>query len=90
MCIDPLKTLLRNRLSLWHSSLFTRSTVSTTALRTACSRQACAMMVVRDAVMGFDMPREQLSAPVIFDVTIAHLNSDFAKIIGSDAIMAAS
>ncbi len=33
---------------------------------------------------------EQLSARVIFDVTIAHLKSDFAKTIGSDAIMAPS
>ena len=48
------------------------------------------MIVVRDTVMGFDMPHEQLSARVIFEVTIAHLKSDFAKIIGSDAIMAAS
>jgi len=48
------------------------------------------MIVVRDAVMGFDMPDEQLSARAIFDVTIAHLKSDFAEIIDSDAIVAAS
>lgn len=48
------------------------------------------MIVIRDAVMGFDMPDEQLSARAIFDVTIAHLKSDFAEIIDSDAIVAAS
>lgn len=47
------------------------------------------VIVVRDAVMGFDMPDEQLSARAIFDVTMAHLKSDFAEIIESDAILAA-
>ncbi|UHS63784.1 isochorismatase family protein [Agrobacterium vaccinii] len=46
------------------------------------------MVVVRDAVVGFDLPDENLSARAIFDVTMAHLKSDFANIVDSSAIMA--
>ncbi len=46
------------------------------------------MVVVRDAVVGFDLPDENLSARAIFDVTIAHLKSDFANVVDSAEIMA--
>ena len=46
------------------------------------------MIVVRDAVMGFDLPDENLSARAIFDVTMAHLQSDFAKVVDSHEMMA--
>lgn len=45
------------------------------------------MIVVQDAVLGFDMPQEHLSARAIFDVTMAHLKSDFAEIVESDSII---
>ncbi|HBF30821.1 isochorismatase family protein [Rhizobium sp.] len=45
------------------------------------------MIVVRDAVMGFDLPDENLSARAIFDVTMAHLKSDFANVVDSPEIM---
>lgn len=45
------------------------------------------MIVVRDAVMGFDLPDENLTAGAIFDVTMAHLGSDFAKIVDSRDVM---
>lgn len=45
------------------------------------------MIVVRDAVMGFDLPDENLSARAIFDVTMAHLKSDFANVVDSSEIM---
>lgn len=47
------------------------------------------MIVIRDAVMGFDLPDENLSARMIFDVTMAHLKSDFANVVDSLEIMAA-
>jgi nicotinamidase-related amidase len=46
------------------------------------------MTVVHDAVLGFDMPSENLSARTIFDVTMAHLNSDFAEIVDSSSVIA--
>lgn len=46
------------------------------------------MVVVRDAVIGFDLPDENLSARTIFDVTMAHLKSDFARVIDSTEIVA--
>ncbi|WP_421361816.1 isochorismatase family protein [Agrobacterium rosae] len=46
------------------------------------------MVVVRDAVVGFDLPDENLSARAIFDVTMAHLKSDFAEVVDSPEIMA--
>ncbi|WP_093003192.1 isochorismatase family protein [Rhizobium sp. NFR07] len=45
------------------------------------------MIVARDAVIGFDMPDYDLPARTIFDVTMAHLESDFARVIDSDEIM---
>lgn len=45
------------------------------------------MIVVRDAVLGFDMPSENLSARTIFDVTMAHLKSDFAEIVDSSSVI---
>ena len=39
------------------------------------------MSVVSDAVLGFDLPDAHLSARAIFDVTMAHLKSDFAEIV---------
>lgn len=47
-----------------------------------------AMTVVRDAVVGFDLPDAGLSARVIFDVTMAHLEADFARIIDASDAMA--
>lgn len=46
------------------------------------------MIVVRDAVLGFDMPSENLSARTIFDVTMAHLKSDFAELVDSSSVIA--
>ncbi len=45
------------------------------------------MIVVRDAVLGFDLPDENLSARVIFDVSMAHLKSDFANVVDSPEII---
>ncbi len=45
------------------------------------------MTVVGDAVIAFDLPG--LSARTIFDVTMAHLESDFAKVVDSAAVLAA-
>lgn len=45
------------------------------------------MIVVRDAVVGFDLPDENLSARVIFDVSMAHLKSDFANVVDSPEII---
>lgn len=46
------------------------------------------MSVVRDAVLGFDLPDANLSARTIFDVTMAHLESDFAEIVETRQVMA--
>lgn len=46
------------------------------------------MTVVQDAVIGFDMPLNHLSARTIFDVTMAHLESDFAKVIEASMVLA--
>lgn len=45
------------------------------------------MSVVRDAVLGFDLPDANLSARAIFDVTMAHLASDFAEIVETRQLM---
>ena len=45
------------------------------------------MTVIRDAVIGFDLPDAGLSAQVIFDVTMAHLEADFARLIDASAVM---
>ncbi|NBE06669.1 isochorismatase family protein [Paragemmobacter ruber] len=47
-----------------------------------------AMTVVRDAVIGFDLPEAGLSARVIFDVTMAHLAADFADLADAAEVMA--
>jgi nicotinamidase-related amidase len=46
------------------------------------------MSVVSDAVLGFDLPDADLSAREIFDVTMAHLKSDFAEIVETRQLMA--
>jgi nicotinamidase-related amidase len=46
-----------------------------------------AMTVVRDALIGFDLPAAGLSARTIFDVTIAHLEADFATIVDTAELM---
>ncbi|MBB3590753.1 nicotinamidase-related amidase [Rhizobium sp. BK529] len=46
------------------------------------------MSVVRDAVLGFDLPDADLSARTIFDVTMAHLKSDFAEIVETRQLVA--
>nr|WP_303048859.1 isochorismatase family protein [Phaeobacter sp. HF9A] len=45
------------------------------------------MTVVRDAVLGFALPAANLSAQVIFDVTMAHLAADFATLVESKALL---
>lgn len=45
------------------------------------------MTVVRDAVLGFDLPAAQLAAHTIFDVTMAHLEADFARIVDTADIV---
>jgi nicotinamidase-related amidase len=46
------------------------------------------MTIVRDAILGFDIPSANLSARVIFDVTIAHLESDFANVVDAASLLA--
>jgi nicotinamidase-related amidase len=46
------------------------------------------MRVVSDAVLGFDLPDANLSARTVFDVTMAHLASDFAEIVETRQVMA--
>jgi nicotinamidase-related amidase len=46
------------------------------------------MSVVSDAVLGFDLPDANLSAREIFDVTMAHLESDFAEIVETRQLVA--
>ncbi len=45
------------------------------------------MSVVRDAVLGFDLPDANLSARTVFDVTMAHLAADFAEIVETRDLM---
>lgn len=45
------------------------------------------MTVVRDAVLGFDLPLADLPARQIFDVTMAHFEADFAKVIEAALIL---
>lgn len=47
------------------------------------------MTVVRDAVIGFDLPAAGQSARVIFDVTMAHLEADFARVVDASAVLPA-
>jgi nicotinamidase-related amidase len=44
------------------------------------------MTVVRDAVLGFDLPSANLSAREIFDVTFGLLEADFAEIVESRTV----
>ncbi|WP_084295643.1 isochorismatase family protein [Cereibacter johrii] len=44
--------------------------------------------VVRDAVIGFNLPAAGQTAQVIFDVTMAHLEADFARLADASAVMA--
>lgn len=45
------------------------------------------MVVVRDAVIGFDLPSAGLDAQTIFDVTMGLLEADFAILSDSDAVI---
>lgn len=45
------------------------------------------MTVVKDAVLGFDLPSAGLSAAVIFDVTMALLEADFAEVVESAEVL---
>jgi nicotinamidase-related amidase len=45
------------------------------------------MTVVRDAVIAFDLPAAQLPARTIFDVVMAHLESDFARVADASAVL---
>ncbi|MEZ5796399.1 MAG: isochorismatase family protein [Paracoccaceae bacterium] len=47
-----------------------------------------AMTVVRDAVIGIDLPGTGLPAQVILDVTLAHLEADFAQVVDTAAVLA--
>jgi nicotinamidase-related amidase len=44
------------------------------------------MTVVRDAVIGFDLPSTKLSASTIFDVTMANLEAGFAKVVSTSSV----
>lgn len=44
--------------------------------------------VVSDAVMGFDLPEADLPARPIFDVSLALLAADFARLTTTDALLA--
>jgi len=46
------------------------------------------MTVVRDAVIGFDLPDAGISARAAFDVTMAFLEADFASIADTAAALA--
>jgi nicotinamidase-related amidase len=46
------------------------------------------MTVARDAVIGFDLASAGLSAQTIFDVTMAHLEADFAEVLETSTILA--
>lgn len=45
------------------------------------------MTVARDAVLGFGLPFADLSARTIFDVTMAHLQADFAQVADTAEIL---
>lgn len=46
-----------------------------------------AMTVARDAVIGFDLPDAGLSAQAIFDVTMALLQADFARVVDTSDLL---
>lgn len=45
------------------------------------------MTVVRDAVLGFDLPSARLSARAVSDVTLALLAADFAEIVDAASVL---
>lgn len=45
------------------------------------------MMVIEDAVVGFELPGAGLSARAIFDVTMALLKQDFAKVVTAEMLL---
>ncbi|MCU0819518.1 MAG: isochorismatase family protein [Beijerinckiaceae bacterium] len=45
------------------------------------------MIVARDAVLGFDLPSAKLDARTIFDVTMAHLEADFARVVETATLL---
>ncbi|MEZ0167374.1 isochorismatase family protein [Microvirga sp. TS319] len=45
------------------------------------------MTVVGDAIIGFDLPSANLSARSIFDVTMAHLEADFARVVDASSVL---
>ncbi|KFI31561.1 isochorismatase [Haematobacter missouriensis] len=45
------------------------------------------MTVARDAVIGFGLPAAGLSARMIFDVTMAHLKADFARVVDAAVLL---
>ncbi|MFG6081705.1 isochorismatase family protein [Paracoccus litorisediminis] len=45
------------------------------------------MTVARDAVIGFALPAANLSAQTIFDVTMAHLEADFARLADTSTLL---
>jgi nicotinamidase-related amidase len=53
----------------------------------AASDLGFAVTVVRDAVIGFDLPSAGLDAQTIFDVTMGLLAADFAEVVGSEAVL---
>lgn len=54
----------------------------------AASDMGFRVTVVRDAVLGFDLPSAGLEAGVIFEVTMALLAADFAEVKESEAVLA--
>lgn len=46
------------------------------------------MTVVKDAILGFDLPDAGLTAQMIFDVTMAHLEAEFARLVRTSAELA--
>lgn len=54
----------------------------------AASDLGFAVSVVRDAVLGFDLPSASLSADEIFRVSLGLLAADFATLMTSEAVMA--
>ncbi|WP_255471640.1 isochorismatase family protein [Poseidonocella sp. HB161398] len=47
------------------------------------------MTVARDAVQGFGLPQDGLSAEVVFAVTMAALAADFARCAGTSGLLRA-
>lgn len=47
------------------------------------------LSVIRDAVIGFDLPSANLDAQTIFDVTMGLLAADFAALVDTSSVLAA-